>query len=62
MLKQILQLTSGSKKQADLSLIGGSPNEGVPTLNKKINGYNQFMLVSMSPSGIYEYETDMLTI
>ena len=61
-LKQILQLTSGSKKQADLSLIGGSPNEGVPTLNKKINGYNQFMLVSMSPSGIYEYETDMLTI
>ena len=61
-LKQLLQLSSNSNQGADLQYLGGAAKTGVALLNKMINGYREFRLVSLSPTGVYKSETDLLTI
>ena len=61
-LKQILQLSMNSNQGADLRFLGGAAKTGVTLLNKMINGYEEFLLVSLSPTGIYKSETNLLTV
>lgn len=61
-LMQLLQLSSNNNQGADLQYLGGVAKTGVALLNKTINGYKEFTLVSLSPTGIYKSETDLLSI
>ena len=61
-LKQLIQLSSNSNQGADLQYLGGAAKTGVALLNKMINGYREFRLVSLSPTGVYKSETNLLTI
>ena len=61
-LKQILQLSSNTNQGVDLQELGGGANTGKTRLNKRIDTYNEFSLITLSPAGLYKTETDLLTI
>ena len=61
-LKQILQLSSNNNQGADLKDLGGAAKTGVALLNKIISVYKDFVLISLSPTGIYRSETNLLTV
>ena len=61
-IKQILQLSSNTNQGADLSDLGGGKKLGVSTLNKIINTNEEFKLISVSPTGLFTAETDLLSI
>ena len=61
-LRQIILYDSGKTNTADLSQIGGSPNTGSASLGKDVNSYDQFLLISKSPTGLFERITDLQTV
>ena len=61
-LKQILQISSSGNQGADLKLLGESANTGTSKISKKISNRKQFVLVSLSPTGVYRKETDLTQI
>lgn len=61
-LLEILNLTKIGVTQADLVLIGESPNAGKMKINKKISEAKEFMLVNQSVTGVYENRIDLLTV
>ena len=61
-LQQILQLSSNTNQGADLKELGGAAKTGVALLNKKIETYKEFKLISDTHAGLYRAETDLLTV
>ena len=61
-LKQILMLSSNTNQGSDLHDLGGASKTGVSLLSKKVNDYQEFKLISQSPTGIFETERDLLTV
>ena len=61
-LKQLIQLSSNSNQGADLQYLGGASKTGVSLISKIINGYKEFKLISLSPTGLYKAEIDLLNL
>ena len=61
-LRQLVQLSSNSNQGADLQYIGGKQKTGTTKFSKYIEMHKEFLLISMSPTGIYKSETNLLTI
>jgi len=61
-LKQILQISSFGNQGADLQLLGGAAKTGISLVSKKINSQKQFQLISISPTGLYRKEIDLLQV
>ena len=61
-LKQLIQLSSNSNQGADLQYLGGASKTGVSLISKVINGYKEFKLISLSPTGLYMAELDLLNL
>ena len=61
-LKQLVQLSLNSNKGADLRDLGGSSSTGTTKFSKNIESHNEFLLISMSPTGLYKSETNLLTV
>ena len=62
LLKQLIQLSSNNNKGADLGFIGGKPTSGTIKFSKNIESHDEFLLISLSPTGIYKSEINLLTI
>ena len=61
-LKQLIQLSSNNNQGADLQYLGGASKTGVSLISKIINGYKEFKLISLSPTGLYKAEIDLLNL
>jgi len=61
-LKQLVQLSLNSNQGADLRDLGGSSSTGTTKFSKNIESHNEFLLISMSPTGLYKSETNLLTV
>lgn len=62
-LQQLLRLTSTNTNQgADLEELGGSKKTGLSKINKRISTNKEFKLVSLSPTGLFKSEMDLLTV
>ena len=61
-LNQLVLLLSNGNQRADLRYIGGSLNTGTIKFSKNIEPHKEFLLISMSPTGIFNTETNLLTI
>ena len=61
-LRQILQISSSGNQGADLKLLGGAAKTGISLIGKNISSNKQFVLVSLSPTGVYRKETDLTQI
>lgn len=61
-INQIIAWINSSIQTVDLQLIGGNKNAGQMLVNKKIMDNNEFVLIHQSVTGIYESETDLLTV
>lgn len=63
LLLQILQLSAlGVKTVANLKPIGEGMNTGVMLINKKVTELKECILISQSPTGLYEKKVDLLRI
>lgn len=58
-LRAIVAYDSGKNPAADMRLLGGTQNTGRATINKMIDGYDEFLLISESPAGFYQKVTDL---
>ena len=61
-LQQILQLSANGNQGANLTEIGGSSGTGISKINKRVDNNKEFIRVSYSAAGLYEAETDLLTV
>ena len=61
-LKQLIQLSSNNNQGADLQYLGGASKTGVSLISKVINGYKEFKLITLSPTGLYKAELDLLNL
>ena len=61
-LKSIIEYDSGKNTKADMTLLGGVPGAGAATISKKIDAYDEFLLISTSPAGFYRKVTDLKRI
>jgi len=42
--------------------LGGAAKTGISLVSKKINSQKQFQLISISPTGLYRKEIDLLQV
>lgn len=61
-LMQILKLFRCESINADLKIIDGPQRAGILYLNKTVSNCDNISIIHQSPTGIFEQETDLLTI
>lgn len=59
---KILKLFQCLPGSADLKMIGGSGQAGVPKKNKNISGCEKVKIINQSITGVFENEVDLLTL
>lgn len=59
---EIFKLFQKSNDGVDLDEINLSKTAGVMTINKKITGRKEIILINQSPTGLFEKEIDLLTV
>lgn len=60
-LKEIISNIATNNK-ADLCMIGGSSNNGIMRISKKLSNVSEILLINQSVTGLYRAEVNLLTV